>query len=581
MTCVRGAARSGIVVVACVVGCSGPKTTPTMHAGPALVVEPQRREEELVFHGNSVRDYDRNLPDVDAIGYDADLAVDEARPGHETFRATVIGSFIATRPLDVLTLDFEGNEIDGVEVEKTPARYRREGATLKIELPKLARTGRALVVTIRYHGLLFQANPAHRDDFRGYGGFMALQKNREGKKIYSTLSWPYKARRWLPLRDHPSDGAMWSVRATFPSAYEVVSNGALKVSRPNADGTRSWQYEALDPMPVYDFYLGAYGGWAEQPFVATSGSHGSCRAYEKDAAAARALCGDLGAAMDFYEATFGPFRWDHAGFLEVPIFHGGMEHATVVGLDESLFENPRSSRNVAFHELAHHWSGNLVRIASWNDFWLSEGFSEYLTRRFVSAHDGPEAAKTLWRQSLSDAFRAEKGDHRHALRPADPEVDVLTIFDEIPYQKGPWVLRMLEHQLGEAKLTTFLRRWFDVHQFRAVTTAMFERELGEFAGVDLASFFAQWVYGERNPVVAVTRRYDAAARSLELVVDQTMDGGAFRFPLELELRSGTQSQRTTIEVAGKQTIARVKVAFEPASIIVDPDGWLYLESTVR
>ncbi|MEO6573907.1 MAG: hypothetical protein ABIP89_08710, partial [Polyangiaceae bacterium] len=338
-------------------GCAGPNAAPAARPKPERVDAPQ---DGLVFHGKSIRDYDHDLPDVDAIGYDADIAIDEAHTGHETFRATMIGSFIATRPLTALPLDFEGNEIDGVSVGTTAARYHREGARVTIDLPGRVETGRALVVTIRYRGHFFQANPALRDDFRGYGGFMALQKNRAGKKIYSTLNWPYKARRWLPLRDHPSDGAMWSVRATFPSAYAVVSNGALKASKPNGDGTTSWQYEALDPMPVYDFYLGAYDGWVERSFVAASGIKGSYRAYTSDATAARSLLGDIGAAMDFYETTFGPFRWDHAGFLEVPIFHGGMEHATVVGLDESLFDDARSSRRVAFHELAHHWSGNLV-----------------------------------------------------------------------------------------------------------------------------------------------------------------------------------------------------------------------------
>ena len=81
-----------------------------------------------------------------------------------------------------------------------------------------------------------------------------------------------------------------------------------------------------------------------------------------------------------------------------------MEHASVVSMDETLFVDPVEARKTAFHELAHHWSGNLVRIRTWNDFWLSEGFTEYLTARFLSANDGPEAKKTVFRGYLTEAL---------------------------------------------------------------------------------------------------------------------------------------------------------------------------------
>ena len=33
------------------------------------------------------------------------------------------------------------------------------------------------------------------------------------------------------------------------------------------------------------------------------------------------------------------------------------------------------------HELAHSWSGNLVTNASWEHFWLNEGWTMYIQRR--------------------------------------------------------------------------------------------------------------------------------------------------------------------------------------------------------
>ena len=41
----------------------------------------------------------------------------------------------------------------------------------------------------------------------------------------------------------------------------------------------------------------------------------------------------------------------------------------------------RENVDVIAHELAHSWSGNLVTNASWEHFWINEGWTTYLERR--------------------------------------------------------------------------------------------------------------------------------------------------------------------------------------------------------
>jgi len=248
----------------------------------------------------------------------------------------------------------------------------------------------------------------------------------------------------------------------------------------------------------------------------------------------------------------------------------------VVSMDETLFPDPVEARKTAFHELAHHWSGNLVRVRTWNDFWLSEGFTEYLTARFLAANDGPEAKKATFREYLTLTLAADRSTP-HALRPADPEIDVLTIFDAISYQKGALVLHALEKLVGEQKLTEFLKGWFDRHAFSAVTTTDLQKELSDASGKDLSKFFEGFVFGSYHPEVRVTFTSGEIGETgeTEIKVEQLQAKGpaaGFVFPLDVDLVDDAgHAERVTVDLTQKTTTKRVRSSRPTHSVIVDAD----------
>ena len=553
-----------ILAASALAACFAPQTAPPPNA---------TSEDALRFRAPTV---DMSLPDFDAVGYEIDLRVSDAHH-RETYAADVKGSYVATRELTELVLDFEGNAIDEVLVGGRPASYRRAGGKLVIALPRAVAPGASLTSRIRYHGALVQADGANANDFAAFGGLTVRQHNAERKRIYFSLGWPSKNRRWLPLRDHPSDGAMVAMNLTFPRSFTVLSNGAQIARTENADGTSTWRYESLSAMPAYDFHVAAYEGWKVDGSQSASGVPIATYTYAGAERMQPAVYGDLPKAIDFYETRFGKYRWGPARFVEEPIFGGAMEHTTVVSMDETLFRDPDEARKTAFHELAHHWSGNLVRIRTWNDFWLSEGFAEYLTARFLAANDGPDAKRAALRGYLTLALAGDGGTP-HPVRPPDPEVDVLTIFDAISYQKGALVLHALERVVGgEDTLTAFLKAWFDRHAFGAVVTADLERELSAATGQDLSRFFAGFVYGSYHPEVRVTfARVPTGETDIRVEQLQTKGPpGGFMFPLDVDLvdESG-HAERFAVDLTGKSTTKRVRTARAPVAVVVDADEWM-------
>ncbi|MBI5517990.1 MAG: M1 family metallopeptidase [Deltaproteobacteria bacterium] len=536
-----------------------------------------------MFRGQPLGMPDRTLQDVDAVGYDLDLALDDASPGMETYRATLLGVFIATRALTELSLDLEGNELDGVTVDGVEARATRAGDRLTVALPSPVSDGQGFVVTTRYHGS-FRQSRGSSSGFNTNGGLLALQQTASRTRMFMSLDWPTRARRWLPVRDHPRDGAMVAVRATFPEGYTVVANGRLVSNTPVPGGLRAWQYEALTPMPVYDLHLAAFEGWRDTALPpAANGVAIHHLAYAASAANSARIYADAPAMMDFYTAQFGPYRWGTMSYLQEPAIGGGMEHATVVSMDESLYANVPVAREVAIHELAHHWNGNLVRIGTWNDLWLSEGFCDYFTARFIEDHDGAEAGRRGWEKLLRLGLQAEHTPASAAvlpLRAADPERGPLEVFTSIVYKKGAWAVRMLELTLGREALTRFLRGWFDRHAFGHVTTAMLQQELQRETGRDLTAFFDQWVYAPFHPALTVDMTPEDSGAMVTVQQAQPRGpGGGFQVAVPVAFTNGSATQRVTVNLRGMRTTERVSLPFRPTGFTVDPDLTLYATTT--
>src|SRR5207248_11658809 len=82
---------------------------------------------------------------------------------------------------------------------------------------------------------------------------------------------------------------------------------------------------------------------------------------------------------------------------------GGMENPCLTFATPTILAGDKRLVSLVAHELAHSWSGNLVTNATWNDFWLNEGFTVYVERRVLEKVYGRRRAEmeaVLGRQDL-------------------------------------------------------------------------------------------------------------------------------------------------------------------------------------
>jgi hypothetical protein len=188
---------------------------------------------------------------------------------------------------------------------------------------------------------------------------------------------------------------------------------------------------------------------------------------------------DMGKMTTAAEKIYGPYKWGRYDVLILPpsFPFGGMENPMLTFATPTIIAGDRSLVSLIAHELAHSWSGNLVTNATWNDFWLNEGFTTYFERRIVEDVYGKDEAKMQELlgyqnlQALVSEMGATNADTKLKVNfeGRDPDEGV----SDIAYEKGYSFLRTLEESVGRERFDIFLRGYFDSHAFKSVTTEQF------------------------------------------------------------------------------------------------------------
>ena len=211
------------------------------------------------------------------------------------------------------------------------------------------------------------------------------------------------------------------------------------------------------------------------------------------------------------EELYGPYRWEQYDLIVLPpsFPFGGMENPRLTFATPTILAGDKSLTSLVAHELAHSWSGNLVTNATWNDFWLNEGFTVYFEQRIMEklyGRDYSEMLASLAAQDLAEEvdemMKSSQDDTKLklALDGRNPD-DGMT---SIAYDKGYLFLRSLEEEIGREKFDTFLKYHFDANAFKVMTTEEFvdelKTELYEKNGLTFNSEKVNtWVYGTGLP----------------------------------------------------------------------------------
>ncbi len=393
---------------------------------------------------------------------------------------------------------------------------------------------------------------------------------------------------WFPCIDSPNEKMTSEIYMTVDDKYTTLSNGLLKDSKKNADGTRTdhWSLEQAHSAYLVMMGVGEFKKVTDEPWKGKEISYYVEKEFEPHA---KAIFGNTKEMIDFYSNKLGvDYPWPKYSQIVVRDYvSGAMENtsATLHG-DFMVYQNQREmidgkrGEDVIAHELFHQWFGDLVTAESWSNLPLNESFATYGEYLWEEYKYGRDAADDHHAGSRFGYFSSAERKEVDLVR--FDYVHREDMFDAFSYNKGGQVLHMLRKVVGDDAFFASLKLYLETRKFKSGEIHDLRLAFEETTGKDLNWFFNEWFLAKGHPVLNVTKTYDDATKKLSVTVIQKQDfkeKPLYTLPINIDIYAGGKVDRQLIRIDEAAQTFTFDCATKPN--LVNFDGERQLLATVN
>ncbi|XP_011870128.1 PREDICTED: aminopeptidase N-like [Vollenhovia emeryi] len=413
----------------------------------------------------------------------------------------------------------KSNEIEEIGIVEQRNDTVRQFHVIKTS--KTLRKGKQYVVHLKFIGYL-------NDYLQGFYRSSYNKVDNQTRWIATSHFEPTNARRAFPCFDEPALKAQFQINIARPRNMTSISNMPRQGKSMPVSGLNTYvwdHYKRSVPMSTYlvAFIVFDFDAWKSQD--------GNFSVWARhDAINQSRYSLNIGPkVLKFYEDYFKiKFPLPKMDMVALPDFSAGaMENWGLITYRETALlykegiSNSVSKQRVATvvsHELAHQWFGNLVTPSWWTDLWLNEGFASYME------YIGTDAVEPTWNMmeqfifdkiQYSFGFDTLESSHPVSIEVGNPE-EINEIFDEVCYEKGASIIRMMEHflttEVFKKGLTNYLNKkaYQNAEQndlWYALTKQAHKDKVLD-SNITVKNIMDSWTLQTGFPVVTVVRNYN-------------------------------------------------------------------------
>ena len=435
----------------------------------------------------------------DATFYDLHTRIS---PADSTISGYVGISYTVLAPAREMQIDLQmPMVIDSIEQNRRMLNFRRDSNAFFASLLEEQKVGDHEAVIVYYHG---KPRAAIRPPWDG--GY-SWAHDSLGHRWVATSNQGLGASVWWPNKDTQADEPdSQRVAITVPDSMIDVSNGRLRSTTHNADGTTTFEWFVASPINNYDVAVnaGSYAHYTET----YAGEAGELTldfwplAYHLEAA--KRQWAQVKPMLACFEHWFGPYPWYTDGYKLVEAPHLGMEHQSAVAYGNGFKNGYRGTDRshtglglgwdfIIVHESSHEWFGNSITTKDIADSWVHEGFANYAEAIYEECQEGKEKGALY--------AIGERANIKNDM-PVVAQYGLNREGSGDMYEKGGNMLHTIRQIIGDdEKWRSILRGLSKTFYHQTVTGAQIEEYISQQAGIDLSKVFAQYLTTTQIPVL--------------------------------------------------------------------------------
>ncbi|NND07572.1 MAG: M1 family metallopeptidase [Saprospiraceae bacterium] len=484
-------------------------------------------------------------------------------------------------PIEQVSLDAKGFEIREISLGNgSPLAHEYDQEKLTISLDRSYEMGENIDIQIQYIAYPSTGAEGSAAITSDKGLFFINSDGLDPEKpqqIWTQGETEFNS-RWFPTVDKPNERCTQEVSLTVDDSFQTLSNGLLRSSIQNENGTRTDHWVLDQPHAPYLFML-AIGKYAvvEEQWNEIPLSYLVEEPFEADA---KYIFEHTPEMLSFFSKITGvTYPWPkYAQVVVRDYVSGAMENTTSVIFGEFVQKHRRElidSDNdyIVAHELFHHWFGDYVTCESWSNLVLNEGFANYGEYLWMEHKDGLNRAESHRMEEL-------QGYLMQASQEVHPLVDFSyqskeDMFDQHSYNKGGLVLHMLRDLVGDQAFFAALNEYLEQNAYQAVEVHNLRLAFEETTGLDLNWFFNQWYLSAGHPEIEYKTEWDEVTKSLTLTINQIQDPtevpAIFILPTEADIYLSNGSKiNVPVEISAREQVVVVPLEEEPLLTVLDP-----------
>ena len=380
--------------------------------------------------------------------------------------------------------------------EGRDVEYSLEGTVLEVTLNQPLAPGNSTVLNMEFEGQVpIQIRRSGRDNKEG----VALSMSQWYPKMaaYDFEGWhadPYIA------REFHGEWGDFDLKLTIDKDYIVGGSGYLQNADEIGHGyqspgttvvppkgkTLTWHFKA--PM-VHDFMWAADPEYVHDTLQMEGGP--TLHFFYKNKPGLKENWKNLQPktmeAMEFFNRNIGTYPYEQYSVVQGG--DGGMEYAM-----STLITGERSFGSlvgVMVHELAHSWFQHLLANNEAKHAWMDEGFTSFVSSLCMNEimdqnKDNPFENSYKGYYALVQSGK-EQPQTTHADR-----YDLNFAYGISAYSKGSIFLSQLGYVIGQDKLMSSLRKYYDRFKFKHPVPNDIKRVAEEESGMDLDWYLIDW-----------------------------------------------------------------------------------------